>query len=220
MKTLKFSLSGFGHYEERDSEDAVKVCKDFKISDLFTKKTMKGYPKVDENLDENPDGYYVYGQNIQRQHPQKVLLDAKYLHIVSEDNPVLAYTSSVGEIGMICEPFYRSGDNGAFQGLFSKHHQFNKYELQFILSILRKYFDNFGYTTGMAHIMDLTFPLPIQTDTEGNPIIDADCKYHPDGYIPDWNFMEKYIRAIEKIVIADVVKYKDTMISKTKEVVA
>lgn len=214
------SLSGFGHYEERDSEDAVKVCKEFKVSDLFTKKTMKGYPKKDENLEENPNGYYVYGQNIQRQHPQKVLLDAKYLHIVSEDNPILAYTSSVGEIGMICEPFYRSGDNGAFQGLFSKHHQFNKYELQFILSILRKYFDNFGYTTGMAHIMDLTFPLPIQTDAKSNPIIDTECKYHPDGYIPDWNFMEKYIKAIEKIVIADVVQYKDAMISKTKEVVA
>ena len=32
--------------------------------------------------------------------------------------------------------------------------------------------------------------------------------------------MEKYIKAIEKIVISDVVKYKDAMISKTKEVVA
>ena len=31
--------------------------------------------------------------------------------------------------------------------------------------------------------------------------------------------MEKYIKAIEKIVIADVVQYKDAMISKTKEVV-
>ena len=34
-----------------------------------------------------------------------------------------------------------------------------------------------------------------------------------------WLFIEKYIRAIEKIVIADVVKYKDEIIAKTKEVV-
>ena len=67
---------------------------------------------------------------------------------------------------------------------------------------------------------DCILSLPIQTDTEGNPIIDTKCKYHSDGYIPDWDFMEKYIKAIEKIVIADVVKYKDAMISKTKEVVA
>ena len=36
----------------------------------------------------------------------------------------------------------------------------------------------------------------------------------------DWEYMEKYIRAIEKIVIKDVVKYKDDMIRKTKEIVA
>ena len=58
------------------------------------------------------------------------------------------------------------------------------------------------------------------TDANNNPIIETTKKYHPDGYIPDWEFMEKYIRAIEKIVIADVVQYKDAMISKTKEVVA
>jgi hypothetical protein len=34
-----------------------------------------------------------------------------------------------------------------------------------------------------------------------------------------WVFMEKYIKAIEKVVIADVVKYKDEIIAKTKEVV-
>lgn len=36
---------------------------------------------------------------------------------------------------------------------------------------------------------------------------------------PDWTYMEKYIRAIEKIVIKDVVKYKDEVIEKTKEIV-
>ena len=37
---------------------------------------------------------------------------------------------------------------------------------------------------------------------------------------PDWQFMEDYIRAIEKVVVKDVVKYKDDVISKTKEVIA
>lgn len=57
------------------------------------------------------------------------------------------------------------------------------------------------------------------SDPKGNPILDADCTYHPDGYIPDWNFMEKYIKAIEKTVIADVVKWKNKVIEKTKEMV-
>lgn len=35
----------------------------------------------------------------------------------------------------------------------------------------------------------------------------------------DWEYMEKYIKATEKIVIRDVVDWKDEMIKKTKEVV-
>ena len=60
-----------------------------------------------------------------------------------------------------------------------------------------------------------TISLPIQTDEQNNPIIDPDKTYHPEGYIPDWEFMENYIRAIEKVVISDVVKYKDEVIEKT-----
>lgn len=36
---------------------------------------------------------------------------------------------------------------------------------------------------------------------------------------PDWEFMEKYIKATEKVVIKDIVEWKNEMIEKTKEVV-
>lgn len=36
----------------------------------------------------------------------------------------------------------------------------------------------------------------------------------------DWNFIEQYIKVIEKVVIKDVVEWKDAVIEKTKEVVA
>lgn len=88
------------------------------------------------------------------------------------------------------------------------------------MSILRRHFVNFGYSTSMANIIDLIFILPIQTDANNTPVIDQNHTYHPDGYIPDWDFMEKYIRAIEKVVIKDVVDYKDSIIAKTKEIVA
>lgn len=48
----------------------------------------------------------------------------------------------------------------------------------------------------------LTISLPITSDGE-----------------PDFDYMERYIRAMEKIVIADVVKYKDKVIETTKKVV-
>lgn len=36
---------------------------------------------------------------------------------------------------------------------------------------------------------------------------------------PDYDYMEKYIRAIEKLTIVNVIKYKDSMIKATKKIV-
>lgn len=172
-----------------------KKWKHYKLKDLFVKRTMKGYPKDDEDLTECVDGYHVFGQNIRYQYPIKVKMDKKYLHIVDPDYPILAYTSSVGEIGIIAESFYRSGDNGAFQGLFPKDHKFNKTELLFILSVLNMNFQHFDYTTSMANMMDIEFPLPI--DTNGNP---------------DWEWIDQYMKSLEAdldIQVEDIMEVAD-----------
>lgn len=62
--------------------------------------------------------------------------------------------------------------------------------------------------------------LPIQTDESGTPVIDEAKAYHPDGYVPDWEYMAAYIRAIEKLVIRDVVDYKDDFIRQHRLAVA
>lgn len=62
--------------------------------------------------------------------------------------------------------------------------------------------------------------LPIQTDDSGVPVIDEAKAYHPDGYVPDWEYMAAYIRAIEKLVIRDVVDYKDEFIRQHRLAVA
>ena len=41
--------------------------KTFSIKDIFIKKTVKGVPKLQENLTENQGGYHVFGQNIKYQ---------------------------------------------------------------------------------------------------------------------------------------------------------
>lgn len=37
------------------------------------------------------------------------------------------------------------------------------------------------------------FDLPIQRDANGDPIVDNARQFHPEGYIPDWQFMEDYM---------------------------
>ena len=67
-------------------------------------------------------------------------------------------------------------------------------------------------------IQDLPLCLPIQTDDSGKPVIDAGKTFSPKGYIPDWDYMEKYIKATEKEIIKEVVLYKDKVIAKAKEI--
>ena len=38
--------------------------------------------------------------------------------------------------------------------------------------------------------------LPVRTDSNGAAIIDSACPYGPDGYVPDWQFMEDFIKGL------------------------
>lgn len=92
--------------------------------------------------------------------------------------------------------------------------------LIYIITKWKKTIPDLGYSRHWKIAKDCVLFLPIQTDTANNPIIDPKNTYHPEGYIPDWSFMENYIRAVEKIVIKDVVDWKDEEIKKTKELVS
>lgn len=96
----------------------------------------------------------------------------------------------------------------------------NDNALLYITSVWRKSIPNLGYSRHWKIAKDCVLEIPIQTDVNNAPIMDFDRNYHPNGYIPDWDFMERYIKAIEKVVIKDVVEWKDAVIEKTKEVVA
>lgn len=69
--------------------------------------------------------------------------------------------------------------------------------LCFISTIINK--ESFKYSYGRnccSHLPDMIIKLPIQRDDKGNPIIDTTKQYSHNGYIPDWNFMEKYIKSL------------------------
>ena len=206
------SLSGFGDYEERDNEDAVKICKEFKISDLFELQKVSNklakedlsdeyvYPAYSSDTGNN--GIIGYADN-----PEFVCDDKTPVYVTFGDHTrtlnIARKSFSVLDNVKVLIPCY---DNDEV--------------LLYLTSEWQKQIPNLGYARHWKVAKDCILSLPIKTDTNNNPIIDTECKYHPDGYIPDFDFMAKYIKVIEKIVIADVVQYKDAIISKTKEVVA
>ena len=47
-----------------------------------------------------------------------------------------------------------------------------------------------------THLRDTEIKLPIQRNADGSPIIDTSCKWSDEGYVPDWQFMEDYIKSL------------------------
>lgn len=74
----------------------------------------------------------------------------------------------------------------------------------YVTTILQKLVSGFSYSNMCSwnKIKNLSIKLPTK-----------------ESEIPDWEYMEKYIKATEKVVIRDVVEWKNEMIKKTKEVV-
>ena len=103
-----------------------------------------------------------------------------------------------------------------------KDHTPSRKEIEYLATCLNKVIKpQFSYSNkaGWDKVQKTNVSLPIQTDSSNHPVIDPTHKYHPEGFVPDWDYMEKYIRAMEKVVIKDVVVWKDEMIKKTKMVV-
>lgn len=68
----------------------------------------------------------------------------------------------------------------------------------YITSILNK--EQYKYSYGRAFLMDrikkTIIKLPIVKNTDNSPVIDESKHFSEKGYLPDWNWMEKYIKSL------------------------
>ncbi|MEE0991542.1 MAG: restriction endonuclease subunit S [Bacteroidales bacterium] len=212
MKVL--SLSKGSYCEEKNSEYSARVHKEmreFEICKLFDLQKGKRLTKTDQLPGRTPFiGSTEYNNGITGYIGQDAIFKGNAITI--------SYNGSVGQVFFQENDFWASDDINV---LYLKDHELTPEIFGYVATSLSKAGKKFSYSFkwNIERMKNTCFTLPIQTDASNNPIIDTERKYHPDGYIPDWDYMEKYIKAIEKIVIADVVQYKDNMISKTKEAV-
>ena len=139
--------------------------------------------------------------------------------IFSGNAITISYNGSVGQVFYQENDFWASDDINV---LYLKNHVLNALLYGYLSGALKKAGSKFSYSYkwNLKRMKETLITLPIQTNADHTPIIDPENTYHPEGYIPDWSFMEKYIRAVEKIVIKDVVDWKDEEIKKTKEIVS
>ena len=47
-----------------------------------------------------------------------------------------------------------------------------------------------------THLRDTIVKLPMKYNADGTPFIDRNKKYSDDGHVPDWQFMEDYMKSL------------------------
>jgi len=115
--------------------------------------------------------------------------------IHSGNTITLSYDGSIGEAFYQKDPYWATD---AVNALYSKYEGFNKYIGLFILPLLRqeKYRFSYGRKWTIDKMKSTIIRLPIQRNYDGTPIIDANTVYSDEGYIPDWQYMEDYIKSL------------------------
>ena len=91
------------------------------------------------------------------------------------------------------------------QGMYAYSDLWNEKSLQYFLTIFKKVAlsKNFDYANKFNRKLALDFDVALPTE---------------DGVSIDFDYMEQYFRIIEKLVIKDVVEYKDNIIKVTKRI--
>ena len=107
---------------------------------------------------------------------------------------------------------YFTGDK--IKVMVLNNHDLNDELAQYFITVITKRFSTFawGQSSFNEKILKATeIVLPVIESP------DSDHEYTVDDI--DFDYMERYIRAIEKLTIADVVKYKDRIIDTTKQLI-
>ena len=110
----------------------------------------------------------------------------------------LALGGSIGSCFLQDEPYYTGQNVGV---MFFDENVSDRAKLYFTAALgekCKKSFQAFGNEINKHLKTDLTVTLPIQTNSSYRPVIDPTHKYHPEGFVPDWEFMDKYILELEQ----------------------
>lgn len=166
----------------------VENWKRFKLKYLFDIKKGKRL-----TADEQTEGNNIYIGAIDANNGIANFIGQAPIH---KGNTIsLSYNGSVGEA------FYQENDYWAtddVNALYSRYDDFNKYIGFFIVSMLRqeKYKFSYGRKWKLESMKDTEISLPIKHNPNGSIFRDKSKTYSKCGYVPDFEFMENYIKSL------------------------
>ena len=197
------------------SKSKKMIMKDFRIDSIFyVFPPKKRFNAINVTITEDKGHPYVVRSSTNNGIRGYIEEDEQYLN----DANTFSFGQDTATIFWQPKPYFTGDKIKVLKPKFTCNEELAMY----MINRVNVTFSTFSWGSQsfkMDVIKSRNLSLPIQTDKNNNPIIDPELKYHKDGYIPDWDFMEQYIKAIEKLVITDVVKYKDSLIEQTNKMI-
>lgn len=162
----------------------------FKIDDLFNR--FERGKANQTKLEDGDDTFYVGA----KRGDNGVMLRCAYdKTLISDGNCIVFICNGQGSVGFAN---YMDRDFVASTDLVLGYADWLNADVGMFLATVfslerPKY--SFGRKWG-RFLKDTVVQLPVESDASGNLIVDPDCPYSPEGYLPDWQFMEDFIRGL------------------------
>lgn len=94
------------------------------------------------------------------------------------------------------EPFYTAQNVAVMKPKWNTTHAVNLFISGLVRYESKEKYYAFGRELNTHIKTDFDVKLPIQHNCDGTPIVDRTYRYSDDGFVPDWQFMEDYIKAL------------------------
>lgn len=158
-----------------------KLFEDFTGKDLIIGEIEQGNIPIASNSVDN-NNIVAYTKKI----PNRKLFDHKISISIADRGKFWAFIQP--------KDFYISTRAKA---LVSKNPQITINQLAFITTIINRESFKFCYGRNCCdNLPNIQIKLPIQHNIDGSVLIDDTHEYSDEGYIPDWKFMEDYIKGL------------------------
>jgi hypothetical protein len=192
IKSLRYNTFDITSSKTEIVDFNVNEWKKFKIGKLFEIQLSKGDIKIDD-------------------------MEIGNIPLISSgesNNGIVGFIDAYGDgkaeifngnkltVDMFGNAFYQPNDFYAVShgrvNILMPHFDLTKNIGLFISAIIKKEQYKYSYGravySGVAADMDIV--LPIQRSEDNTPLIDKEHKYSDEGYIPDWQWMENYIKSL------------------------
>lgn len=207
-------VSGLNDCELTEEDKAVlamkgtKPTKEFKVDDLFNISTIK--QAKSQSLIPTDDQGVPYIVQSTRNNMCCRNVNEQWL-IDHNESPVDGNCIVLGVT--LPAISYQPDKFGASQVIIARANFLNEHIGIYCAELFKKQMNRFSYSAkpSIKAYKETLLPLPIQTDHNNIPFKDPFCQYHSKGYVPDWRFVENYIKAIKKVIIKDAVSWKNSI---------